>query len=283
VGSALSLGRQRLEDSGIADPQREALQLWAALAGASPGAVWLTRADPAPRHLTHRFQQAIERRAVGEPAAYATGVAGFRTLDLTVDRRVLIPRPETEGLVQLILERCEKDSDPWGDALDLGTGSGCIALSLAVEGRFRRVVATDASAAATTVARENVRRLAPATPVEVREGAFFTPVARDNFRVIVSNPPYVAEAEYQELQDSVRLWEPSEALVSADGGMWHLRTILGEAAAHLEPGGLMALEVDCSRAERTAALARELGWAAEVRSDHFGRDRYIVATRECVQ
>lgn len=281
VAWALRFGGARLAARGIDAPEAEALRLWAALAGVSPGAVWLLRADTPSASLLRRFMRAVERRAAGEPAAYATGVAGFRTLDLAVDPRVLIPRPETEGLVEVVLRWCGALQDQqWGRALDVGTGSGCIALSLAVEGRFARVVATDASRAAAAVARDNVKRLQPPTAVEVRVGRYFEPVEGERFRVIVANPPYVTPAEYATLEDGVRAYEPRGALVSAAEGMHHLETILDGAAAHLVRGGLLALEVDCRRAERTAMLARERGWMAEVRSDLFGRQRYLLATRE---
>jgi len=124
---------------GVREPRREAAALWGALAGRSPGAVWIERDRPAAPELGAPFREAVARRAAGVPSAYATGRAAFRTLDLAVDRRALIPRPETEGLVELVLRWAA--GTPGGVAADIGTGTGCIALALAMEGWFERVIA----------------------------------------------------------------------------------------------------------------------------------------------
>lgn len=291
VRGVLEAAARRLAAAGVPAPRDDARRLWAALAGDAPGDVWLADDEPAPAGLVDRFERAVSKRAAGAPAAYASGLAGFRTLDLEVNERTLIPRPETEGLVEEVLAWCRRRAalageggEPWGDALDVGTGSGCIALSLAVEGRFRRVVATEPSGEATRVARRNVQRVRPPVPVEIRPGAFFEPVGGERFLVIVANPPYLSEDEFAATEDSVRRFEPKGALVSPEGGMWHLGVLVGQAAPHLVPGGLLALEVDCRRAERTAALARDAGWCGVViRPDLFGRERYLLATRELVQ
>ncbi len=229
----------------------------------------------------------MARRAQGEPLAYATELAGFRTLDVKVDRRVLIPRPETEGLVELVLAWGGEEKGPlasWGVALDLGTGSGCVALSLAVEGRFHRVVATDVSADALAVARENLAQVRPPVPVELRQGSLFRPVAGELYDVIVSNPPYVTEDEFARLDTGVRNFEPPEALVSGEDGLELTRCLVEHAGAHLAPGGLFALEVDSSRADTVLELARVAGWrAARLEMDVFGRARYLLATMESNQ
>jgi release factor glutamine methyltransferase len=142
-------------------------------------------------------------------------------LELAVDPRALIPRPETEGLVELVLR--ETGNGKRGLAADIGTGSGCIALSLAVEGEFDKVVAVERSPAAAALARENVARVAPKTAVEIREGNLLAPLVdkgeRGIYRVIVSNPPYLTEREFTELDPSVREFEPREALVSGSTGL----------------------------------------------------------------
>jgi release factor glutamine methyltransferase len=143
-------------------------------------------------------------------------------LELEVDSRVLIPRPETEGLVEHVLAWLSRHPAARVVA-DIGTGSGCIALALAVEGRFARVIATDVSPAALAVARRNVARVSPPVPIEVREGSGCEALRGVEVDVIVSNPPYVSAAEFEELEPSVRLFEPREALVSGDGGLAHSR------------------------------------------------------------
>ncbi|UCF39899.1 MAG: peptide chain release factor N(5)-glutamine methyltransferase [Gemmatimonadota bacterium] len=276
VGEELRAAAHRLAQAGCHAPRREAAGLWARLSGGTVGEVWLEQDREAPEGRRTRYWDAVERRARGEPAAYAAGRAGFRWLELTIDPRVLIPRPETEGLVERVLGHGGS-----GSALDVGTGSGCIALSLATEGGFSRVVATDASNAALDVARANAARLAPRVAVEFRHGDLLEPVSGETFDAIVSNPPYVAAEEFEALDDGVRLYEPREALVSPEGGLQHSRRLLEGAAPLLAPGGLLALEVDSTRAEATLRLAREAGWrGARLESDLFGRLRYLLATKE---
>src|SRR5437762_1492353 len=139
-------------------------EVWAAVSGTTVGDAWLRRDEPKSPELLARYREAVAQLERGVPFAYAVGSAGFRTLDLKIDRRALIPRPETEGLVELVLARCSS-----GLAADIGTGCGCIALSLAVEGRFERIVAVEQSPAAAALARENLQRVAPTTPIEIDE------------------------------------------------------------------------------------------------------------------
>ncbi len=283
VSEVLREGARRLEALAVAGAGDESARLWARLTGQTVGEVWLRRDGDAGPELRERFLDAVERWAGGEPAAYATGRAGFRTLELETDRRALIPRPETEGLVEHVLDwgRRREPAGDWGAALDVGTGTGCIALSLAVEGRFSRVVATDFSEDALALARGNAALVAPPLRVEFRRGSLFEPVARELFDVIVSNPPYVTGGEFEKLDVGVRCYEPRQALVSGEDGLGHIRGLLEGAGTHLAAHGLLALEVDCTRAEAAAALARRAGWR-EVRlePDVFGRLRYLLTTKE---
>jgi len=163
----------------------------------------------------------------------------------------------------------------------VGTGCGCIALSLAVEGHFERVIATERSPEAAALARENVDLVRPPVPVEVREGDLLAPLAGERHRAIVANPPYVTDGEYAALDPAVRLFEPREALASGAGGIDATRALLAGAARLLEPGGLLAIEIDARRAERTRSLAREQGWfGAAIYEDIFGRPRYLLAFAE---
>jgi release factor glutamine methyltransferase len=220
-----------------------------------------------------RYDRSVARRSVGEPLAHVTGRAGFRTLELMSDARALIPRPETEGLVELLLQRVRT-----GRVLDVGTGSGCIALSLAHEGSFTEVVAVDRSAPALALAQLN-SRFTGLDPGFV-QGDMCQPFRGGAFDALISNPPYLTEAEYRCLDPSVHDWEPGLALVSGKDGMAATARLLDEGRDVLSAGGWLALEVDCSRAAVSAAQANAFGWQeVSVHMDLFGRERYLLARR----
>lgn len=281
VEDEVAAAAQRLWAAGVEEPFREALEIWCAVAGKTLSEVWKGFRTPAPGPLVSQFHDRVSRRAAGEPLQYVCGICGFRTLELKIDRRALIPRPETEGLVELVLTWSRErwgESSPWGTALDLGTGSGCIALSLAVEGRFRRVVATDASPEALALARENLLLARPQTPVELREGSWFGPVQGERFDVIVCNPPYVASPELATVEPGVKEFEPGIALDGGSDGMSAIEHILRQGHDHIAPGGLLALEIDARRSEAVRRAAHELGWAAvRIEADLWGRARYLLA------
>lgn len=242
----------------------------------------MRRDEPKSPELEAKFQHAVAQLERGVPFAYAVGSVGFRTLDLKIDPRALIPRPETEGLVELLLQEMgnrETGNGKRGLAADIGTGSGCIALSLAVEGRFEKVVAVEQSQAAATLARENVARIDPPTPVEIREGSMLEPLmgTGERFRAIVANPPYLRTDEYVELDSSVRQFEPREALVSGSDGLDATRALFAGARSLLEPGGLLALEIDERRADAIRELGKDFGWDVEICRDLFNRPRYALS------
>ena len=236
------------------------------------------------QHTVIAANRAAEMLARGAPFAYAVGTACFRHLNLVVDERVLIPRPETEVLVGEILERMEaKNDSSWGTAADIGTGSGAIALSLAAEGKFDRVIATDASLDALEIAKENASQSAAAlnAPVEFRHGSLLAPINDENISVIVSNPPYIAFSEADTLPSSVRDWEPPIALFSGHDGMRATAEIVRNGARRLTRGGLLALEVDERRASLVAELMMGHGAYTNVgvRLDLAGRERFVFGSR----
>ncbi len=283
VEELLREGRAYLVALGFSRPAWETACIWSVAGGRDLTAAWLDRAENSDNNSAARFREALERRAAGEPLSYVVGTAGFRTLEVEVSSDVLIPRPETEGLVELVLEWGRGQGglrgSNWGTALDDGTGSGCIALSLAVEGRFSAVVATDCSRAALRVAQRNAEVVDATTPVRFVQADLFDSIRHKGFDLVVSNPPYLTDVEFEEAEPSVRLYEPRIALASGVDGMGHTHAILENARWLLKPGGLLALEIDSSRSETARRAALEAGWRdVIVEADVFGRARYLVAS-----
>lgn len=286
------LAAERLEREGVHNARLEAELLMAHVLGMRRLDVYLQFERPLTPDEVDAFREALRRRVRHEPLQYITGETDFRELTLRVDRRVLIPRPETEVLVGAVLDWAAVDAgeaggEPTGTgratALDLGTGSGAIALSLAHEGRFEAIVATDVSADALEVARENAHRLELEDRIELRQGALWDAVGPgEQFRVVVSNPPYVDEADRATLMPEVRDWEPVEALYSSGGGLDAIRSIVAGAPAHVAAGGLLALEVGAGQAEAVAGLVTATGafGATRVVQDLAGHGRVVLAERK---
>jgi release factor glutamine methyltransferase len=262
-----------LARAGLPEPRREALRLWAELAPDAAEAVVLGPDRPVDAGQEQALLALARRRAEGEPFAHVVGRVGFRRLVLRSDRRALIPRPETEGLVDLLLARVRT-----GRVADVGTGTGCLALSLALEGGFDLVVASDLSAEAMALAEEN-RREADAA-VRLVRGDLCAPLAGAALDALISNPPYLSAAEYAGLDPSVQAWEPALALAGGADGLAATSRLLSEGLRVVRPGGWIALEVDCTRAAAAADRARGAGWSEViVQADLFGRERYLLARR----
>ncbi|HET7651927.1 MAG TPA: peptide chain release factor N(5)-glutamine methyltransferase [Acidimicrobiales bacterium] len=229
---------------------------------------------PTARAVAH-FDAMVARRATGEPLQYVVGAWGFRTLDLHVDARVLIPRPETESVVQAAIDAVGARRPL--TAVDLGTGSGAIALSLAVE-LGAEVWATDESADALAVARANVAGRG-VTTLRLCEGDWYGALPSDlrgRVDLIVSNPPYVAAGD--ELPAVVRDWEPVDALVAGPTGLEDIERIVRDAPAWLARRGVLVVELAPHQADAVAQLARDAGFhTVDVRPDLAGRPRALVA------
>lgn len=258
----------------LEDPRREARELVAALVDAPRHWPAVHAADATDEEVWERAIAAARKRAAGAPLAYAVGRANFRSLTLAVDERVLIPRPETELLVELVLRRRST-----GVALDVGTGSGAIAIALAKEGKYERVVATDISEDALEVARANAHAAGVIAEFLTHSDALCDMPGA--FDVVASNPPYIAYSEAADLAADVRNWEPAIALFSGEDGLRATREIVTEAAGLLKAGGLVALEVDVRRAslvaEQVASDGRYENVSMEL--DLTGRERFVLATR----
>jgi release factor glutamine methyltransferase len=235
--------------------------------------------QPVTDRMVRHLDAMVARYRTGEPLQYVLGRWGFRHLDLLVDRRVLIPRPETELVAEVAIELASRTPAPRCVA-DLGTGSGAIGLSMAVELPLEgtSVWITDVSADALDVARANLAGIGrPAQNVTATHGDWFEAVPPDvSFDVVVSNPPYVADGSPL-LDESVAEWEPEGALLAGPDGLDDLRRIIGEALGHLAIGGWLVVEIGSDQASAVSSLLAHVGYEQiEVRKDLAGLDRIAI-------
>lgn len=289
------LGDPQLSIAASAGPQREARWMLETISGLGQSTLFAAADELAPASAVGRLIGMLERRVQGEPLQYSLGTWSFRGLELLVDRRVLIPRPETEVVAEVAIEeavllgaRRSRAAEPWVAgptrfvAVDLGTGSGALALSLAHELEDAEVWATDVSADALVVARANLAAVGlAAAKVRMEEGSWFAAlpdVLRGRIALIVSNPPYVAEGEL--LPPEVSDYEPHSALVSGPTGLEALTILVEQAGDWLARPGSLVCEMAPHQAEPLTAFARECGYQdVKVRSDLAGRPRTLVARR----
>lgn len=244
---------RRLGDEGRA----EAGLLLAHVLDRPPAWLWAHGDDPVDAAVRDRFEALVDRRLAGEPVAYLTGRRGFWRFDLRVSPDTLIPRPETERLVELALEHLPVDRAL--RLLDLGTGTGAIALALAAERPKARVVAVERIAGAAAVARRNAEALGLSARVHVREGDWFDPVAGERFDLVASNPPYIEDGDPHLGQGDLR-FEPRTSLASGTDGLDDLRRIAVAAPAHLLPGGMLLVEHGWRQGEAVRALFAAAGF-----------------------
>jgi release factor glutamine methyltransferase len=232
--------------------------------------------DPA---CEQRFEAWIGRRALGEPVAYITGRVGFYGRTLAVDPRVLVPRPETEHLVEAVLDHLRgARSDHARRIADVGTGCGAIAITLAAENPTSRVIASDISSEALDVARENARRLGVAERIVFVQGDLVVPLrAGAPYDAVVANLPYVPTAQIPAVPNPVG-FEPRIALDGGRDGLVQYRRLLAAAPSIIASGGALFLEAAPDTIEELAALAQDaLGGGIEIGTDYSGLDRYVVA------
>ncbi len=285
--------RDRLAAAGVEAADAEARWLTECASGYA-SAEWhdIERTEPLPRAARH-LDAMVERRLSGEPLQYVLGAWSFRGLDLMVDHHVLIPRPETEWVVEIALREAERlgvrrrnavrlgEREPTVVVADLGTGSGAIALALEAELPDALVWATDVSERALTVAAANVSGCG-ATRVRVASGDWFAALPSEvagTLVLVVANPPYIAEHEVAELPSEVIEHEPRGALVSGPTGMEDVEVLLEEAPRWLTAGGVLVLEIAATRADESRAAAAGTGSYAsiDVIDDLAGRPRVLVA------
>lgn len=274
--------RGRLAQAGVATPDVDARRILEQATGYEAADLPLHLGEPASALGAASVERMVDRRCAGEPLQYVLGAWSFRSLDLYLDRRALIPRPETEVLAELglrFLARVEAQGRL--RAVDLGTGSGAIALSLVAENERVEVIATDLDPGALEVARANLAGLGrPASRVRLAEGDWFSalpPTWREEVHLLISNPPYISASE--PLPDEVANWEPEAALIAGPAGTEALVKIVDGAGGWLHPGGALMVELAPHQAEEISARASEAGFrSVEVHRDLAGRERVLVAS-----
>ncbi len=279
IGDALSAGTARLERAGVSAARHDAEQLLAQLLATDRGGLFLRRGETLDDKIARRYSGWIRRRAGREPLQHVTQVQEFYGLSLLADRRALVPRPETEGLVQAALRLAPASG---ARVVDLGTGSGCIVVALAVERPDLRFYALDRSPAALALARENAARHDVEARIEIVEGDLACPPDswRGTVDLVVSNPPYVSEADWRALEPEVREHDPREALVAGPTGLEAYRALAPASFALLRPAGHLVLELGDRQAESVRAILARAGFdVLEVRPDLRGIPRVLVAVK----
>lgn len=286
VGDALGAATDALVAMGVPEGRLDAEVLLAAASGRGRASLIADPSGPVPPAVARLYGEFVRRRLRREPVAYIVGTKGFRRIELAVDRRVLVPRPETELLVEVALERRP------GRVLDVGTGSGAIALALADELPEAKIFATDTSPGALEVARANAERLGLAERVHFEAGT--VPVG-EAFDLVLANLPYVAERDWAGLEPEVTQWEPQEALLAGEDGLDAYRELLApmddgpaeclrptfsDAPEVLAGTAAVAVEIGEGQAVEVAELMRDAGFAeVQVREDLAGIERVVVGVR----
>ena len=272
VGEVLGKATEYLAGRGVDSPRLDAEHLLGKALGMSRVELYMHHDRPVDERERDAFRELIRRRGEREPLAYVLGEWGFRRLTLKVDHRALVPRPETEVLVGRVLELLEGQAEP--DVLDVGVGSGAIALAIADEHPGARVTALDVSPDALALARENAERIGLAVRFEQRD--LLGGLGDAEYDLVVSNPPYVLPEEVDALEPEVRDWEPRLATVGAD----HTRLVAEHARDALRPGGHLVIEIADTRGPDAVALLDELGYDdVRLTPDLTGRDRIAEGRR----
>ncbi|MDH4228477.1 MAG: peptide chain release factor N(5)-glutamine methyltransferase [Nitrospirota bacterium] len=283
AGAALSEAVARLAAVGVEEPRHDAERLLARVLGVGRLALLTDPERPLAAAGQAAFEAMIARRAAREPLQYILGDQPFRTLELCVTPATLIPRGETEEVVERAL-RALGDLRGRGitrpQVLDLGAGSGCMALSIVAEWPTARVTGVDVCGEALAVARQNAATAGVAGRVRLLEGDLYAPLQTgERFHLIVSNPPYLTPEEWQLAAPEVRDFEPRRALLGGEDGLEFYRRIFAGAPRHLLPGGIVVVEIGWTQGQAVADIARRAGFrTVAVESDLGGRERMVVAT-----
>ncbi len=284
IATELSRAREFLEKAGVEHPRLDAEHLLAHCLGTERGLLYRDPGRALTGSESERYRELLEERLVRRPLAYIRGWAGFYSLVLKTDPRALVPRPETEILIERALEVLRRTESASPEVLDLGCGGGAIALTMAFESPGARVRASDISAAALDLARENAAALGLLEAVTFRQGDLFFPwedCREAGLDLILANPPYLSDREWEEAPPEVRRYEPPEALRGGPDGLAVIGRIVREIPRFLKPGGSLLFEIGAGQ----GTAARKLVDAVEglvfsaVFQDYSGHDRVIAAIK----
>jgi release factor glutamine methyltransferase len=277
VGQAWRVGRDRFRAANLDTPELDARLLAEAAFGRDRMGLLAAENEPAPADDVAQLDAFTERRLAGEPVARILGHKEFYGLDFVLNDATLVPRPETELLVDLALEAIRALETPL--VLDLGTGSGCVAIAILANAPQARAIATDLSPAAIEAARENAVRHGVIYRIEFRSGSWCAPLSPDErFDIIASNPPYVESDIIEQLQPEVSEFDPRLALDGGEDGLSAYRVIAVGAPPHLKESGELLVEVGSEQGLEAGAIFSTAGFSAvEIRKDLAGLDRVVVA------
>lgn len=277
VGRALISAKQRLEDSSCSTPHLDAQVILAYVLNVDRSWLFAHHEYELTAQQAEAYTALIMRRMQHEPVAYLVGRKEFYGLDFLVDQRVLIPRPETELLVDAVLDAVELRELVHPKVADIGTGSGAIAIAVAANCQQARIYAVDISPSALEVARQNVARLDAAQQVTLLQGDLLTPLP-ERVDVIVANLPYIRSDAYQALMPDVRAYEPQLALEAGPEGLDAIARLLQQSVNHLNPNGVLFLEIGHDQGEAVLKLAQGLlpqAHSIRLRQDYHGHDRLV--------
>jgi release factor glutamine methyltransferase len=280
VGDTLQGAEQILREAGVAEARVNAEFLLSHLLQTDRGGLFLKRGEVLADEHADRFKRLLTRRARREPLQHVIGSQEFYGLEFLCDSRALIPRPETELLVDSVLQL---DPPQGGRVVDLGTGSGCVAIALAVSRPDLQLIAIDASAEALALAATNAKRQSVADRIRFVEGDFGEPsnYPGDGYDVVVSNPPYVSEREWTDLEPEVRDHDPKRALVPGASGLEAYRRLIPVALKGLRDAGQLVLEVGAGQADAVSSILGEHDAThVERRLDFRQVERVLIARKE---
>jgi release factor glutamine methyltransferase len=267
-----------LQDKGAADARLDAQLLLAEALGCSRTALYMRYDESPPEGPRTRFRELVQERAKGRPVAHLLGRKEFFSLDFEVGPAVLVPRPETELVVVEALAVAKAMAAP--RVLDVGTGSGCIAVAVAKRHKAAQLTAIDLSEEALAVARRNAERHAVGERIRFLHGDLFAPLGEEQFELILSNPPYVRAGDIAALAVEVRDHDPRLALDGGPDGLAVIERLVAGAAAHLAPGGWLIFEIGLGQEADARALLERAGWeAGKAVVDHAGLPRVMKARR----